>query len=172
MKIKRIVVGELETNCYLIENEGEIIVIDPGANTDKIIKEIGPKKVKTILITHYHFDHIGALEELKNYYKTAIDDYRAVDNLEVINTPGHTKDSKTYYFPKDKVMFCGDFLFNGTFGRTDLEGGDNEDMQKSIETIANYPDDIVLYPGHGPKSILKKEKSNFKSYLNYLKNKD
>ena len=66
-------------------------------------------------------------------------------------------------------MFCGDFLFKDTFGRTDL-GGNNEDMIKSLELINRYDDDITLYPGHGSKTTLGLEKKHFKEYISYLKN--
>ena len=55
-------------------------------------------------------------------------------------------------------MFTGDFLFKGTIGRTDLESGNINDMQKSIKKIKQYPNDTKIYPGHGPSTNLKIEK--------------
>ena len=68
------------------------------------------------------------------------------------------------YFKNEKVMFTGDFLFYRSIGRTDLDTGSDIDMIKSLEKISKYPDDIVIYPGHGPKSTLGSEKNNFKYY--------
>ena len=68
------------------------------------------------------------------------------------------------YFKNEKVMFTGDFLFYRSIGRTDLDTGSDIDMIKSLEKISKYPDDIVIYPGHGPKSTLGREKNNFKYY--------
>lgn len=81
-----------------------------------------------------------------------------------VKTPGHTSDSVSYYFPEDKVLFAGDFLFLNSIGRTDLPTGNDMEMQKSLELISKYPDDIVVYPGHGEVTILGHEKSNFKYY--------
>lgn len=169
MKIKRLILGELQTNCYLLIKDNKCIIIDPADEKNKIIEAVGKLEVLTILTTHHHFDHIGALDELLKYYQVEENDYLAVDNMEVINTPGHTNDSKTFYFPQEKIMFCGDFLFKGTFGRTDL-GGDNHDMIDSINKIKNYSNDIKLYPGHGEYSSLEIEKNNFNEYIGYLEN--
>lgn len=168
MEIKKIAVGELATNCYLVKVDQGLIIIDPGAEADKIKREVGKEKLLTILVTHNHFDHIGALKELLSYYNVNLNAYNMIFNLQVINTPGHTSDSKTFYFAEAKVMFCGDFLFKDTFGRTDLETGSNQDMIKSLENILEYPNDITLYPGHGEVTNLGREKCHFKDYLNYL----
>ena len=72
-------------------------------------------------------------------------------------------DSITFYFEKERIMFDGDFIFNRSIGRTDL-GGSDKLMQESLEKISKYPDDIILYPGHGPKTILGEEKKYFKYY--------
>ena len=79
-------------------------------------------------------------------------------------TPGHTSDSKCFYFKCEKVLFSGDFLFYHTIGRTDLPSGSDIDMIKSLEKISKYPDDLIVYPGHGPKTKLGVEKNNFKYY--------
>ena len=62
-------------------------------------------------------------------------------------------------------MFVGDFIFEGTIGRTDLTGGNFEIMQESIKNILTYPDDIVIYPGHGNITNLKVERQNLESWL-------
>ena len=62
------------------------------------------------------------------------------------------------------VMFVGDFIFLNSIGRTDLPTGNDMEMQKSLELISKYPDDIVVYPGHGETTTLGYEKENFKYY--------
>lgn len=69
MQVKRIIVGELQTNCYLIISTNKCLIIDPGAEPSKIINTIGNLIPVAIIITHYHFDHVGALEELKKIIK-------------------------------------------------------------------------------------------------------
>lgn len=165
MEIKNVIVGPLETNCYLLIENQNCLVIDPGEEADLIKKAIGDKKVVGIIITHYHFDHIGALEELKYKYQTNVYDFHSlkegknqIENFtfEVLFTPGHKEDSISLLFGKN--MFVGDFIFQNSIGRTDLEGGNFEEMKESIQKLKTYPDDITLYPGHGPKTTLKEEK--------------
>ncbi len=165
MEIKNVIVGPLETNCYLLIKEQNCLIIDPGEEADLIEKAIGNKKVVGIIITHYHFDHIGALEELREKYQTKIYDFHNLKEgnnqigdftFEVLFTPGHKEDSISLLFEKD--MFVGDFIFKDSVGRTDLKGGDFEKMKESIQKLKSYPDDINLYPGHGERTTLEEEK--------------
>lgn len=163
MNVKTIVVGSLDTNCYILTKNGHALIIDPGDEYDKIISNIGDNKIDGVIITHYHFDHIGAL----NYFdKNLILDRNNLDEKEynignfkfnVIYTPGHKEDSITIYFKEDKIMFTGDFIFKNAIGRTDLPGGSDIDMLKSLNKIRNYPKDIIIYPGHGLSTILSHE---------------
>ena len=61
MNIKRINVGYLKTNCYILNKDEQVIIIDPGDDYEKIAEEIKGKEIIKILITHYHPDHVGAL---------------------------------------------------------------------------------------------------------------
>lgn len=168
MKIKTLVVGELEENCYIVENDDSCIIIDPGDEAQKIIDNVD-KEVKGILVTHYHFDHIGALNQLKEKYNLQENNFN-IDGFkfEVIETPGHTSDSKTFYFRDDKVMFVGDFIFESSIGRMDLPSGSTDQMKKSLSNILSYPPNIVLYPGHGKPTTLSKEQENLKYYIDLL----
>lgn len=168
MEIDVIAVGQLQCNCYILSKNNEVLIIDPGAESNKIINMIGDKKVIGVLITHYHFDHIGALEEIKNKYNVNVYDYSNLKedndigsfNFKMIETKGHTDDSVTYYFYQDNIMFTGDFLFKETIGRTDLETGNMNKMIESLNKIKNYPDDTLIYPGHGDMTNLGYEKQN------------
>ena len=165
MNIKTIQVGSLETNCYILSIDNECIIVDPGDEFLKIKKEIGDKKVIGCLVTHFHQDHIEALEELVSYYDIEINKSQyGKFEYEIIETPGHTFDSKTFYFKKDNIMFTGDFIFYRSIGRTDL-GGNNKDMITSLENFKKYDDNITIYPGHGPSTILGEEKKYFELYF-------
>ncbi len=165
MNIKTIQVGPLETNCYILSIDNECIIVDPGDEFLKIKKEIGDKKVIGCLVTHFHQDHIEALEELVSYYDIEINKSQyGKFEYEIIETPGHTFDSKTFYFKKDNIMFTGDFIFYRSIGRTDL-GGNNKDMITSLENFKKYDDSITIYPGHGPSTILGEEKKYFELYF-------
>lgn len=77
--------------------------------------------------------------------------------LKFIHTPGHTPGSMCIKF--DKHMLTGDTLFAGSIGRTDFYGGDYKKMEKSLKRLKNQEDDIIVYPGHGPNSNMKTEKT-------------
>lgn len=166
MIVKRLILGPLSTNCYLIIKDNKCLIVDPADNIEIIKKELKCLNLVGILITHYHFDHIGALEQLKQYYNVPIYDYNKDNinvekfNFDIIHNPGHTNDSVTFYFKDEKIMFVGDFIFKGTIGRTDLETGNMFDMQTSLNTIKKYDNDILLYPGHGESTTLGYEKFN------------
>ena len=157
MKINRVVVGFLKENCYILSIDNDCLVIDPGDEYEKIKKVIGSMNVIGTIITHHHFDHVGAISNFSNIYdihnlKEGINN---IDKFpfEVIYTPGHTNDSICLYFKDDNIMITGDFIFEGAIGRTDL-GGNDKDMYNSLKKISKYDKDITILPGHGNSSKL------------------
>lgn len=208
LKVKRVIVGSLETNCYLVWDleKGEGVVIDPGADGSRILSEISEHKlvVKAVLLTHAHFDHILACGEMSENTGAAIfvgeedvsllkdpgwmrpfiesesrgsavnvipeDKIRVLkegdtvqfgrSSLRVIETPGHTPGSLSYY--GEGHLFCGDLLFRGSVGRTDLPGGNEEDLFRSItQKVLTLPDDTLIHPGHdGPTTIGREKQEN------------
>lgn len=174
MEVKKVVTGYLDENCYLLINDGKCLVVDPGDEYNKIKAEIGDNKVLGVLITHSHVDHIGALRNfltkrsIKIFKRSNLEekDYELGDfKFTCIHTPGHSKDSVTFYFKEEKCMFIGDFIFKESIGRTDLPGGSDYEMKDSIKKILEYDDDITLYPGHDEITSLGYEKKN-NPYLN------
>jgi glyoxylase-like metal-dependent hydrolase (beta-lactamase superfamily II) len=169
MKIKTVVTGYLDENCYLLIKDGNCLVVDPGDEYNKIKAEVGDNKVIGVLITHSHFDHIGALRNfltkrsIKIFKRSNLEEKEySIGNFKFkcIHTPGHSKDSVTFYFEDEKFMLVGDFIFKESIGRTDLPGGSDSDMKESIKKILEYPDDITLYPGHNEVTNLGYEKKN------------
>ena len=82
-------------------------------------------------------------------------------SLEVLETPGHTPGSASFYLPTpyQGLLFSGDTLFAGSVGRTDFSGGSWEVMGESLlKKILPLPEETLIYPGHGPASTLRKEK--------------
>lgn len=78
--------------------------------------------------------------------------------FEVIHTPGHTKGGTCLYCEKEKLLFSGDTLFRGTWGRTDLPTSNFADIINSITNkLAILPDDTIVYPGHGRTTRIKEE---------------
>ena len=164
LNVECIVNGILEENCYIIHDKKNALIVDPGSQAIKIINKINELKVsvKGILITHHHFDHVGALEEVKNLYKVDVIDFENKKNkigsfkFKIIENFGHTLDSVSYLFSEDKIMFTGDFVFRDSIGKYDDE---NEYiMFVSLKKFTKLDDDIVIYPGHGPSSTVGYEK--------------
>lgn len=167
MEIKVFKLGVLRTNCYIVIKYNKCLIIDPADDANKIINICKDYEVTGILVTHHHFDHILALEELEKYYNLKHNMHTNNGfNYEIIKTPGHAHDGLTFYFKEERVMFTGDFIFYHTCGRYDLETSSKEEMKSSLEMIKKYDDDITIYPGHGRSSILGEEKEFFDSYIN------
>jgi glyoxylase-like metal-dependent hydrolase (beta-lactamase superfamily II) len=199
MEFKRLPLGIYQANCYILYDEAtrETAVIDPGGDFSEIKSfiEANGLKVKFIIITHGHGDHIGALRELKDYTGATIcihkEDnemlrnsrlnysaemgYPAVEmsgdrfledgdilelgaeKLNIIHTPGHSKGGICIYCSGS--LFSGDTLFACSIGRTDLAGGDMDEIISSIKTkLLTLPEDTAVYPGHGPSSTIMIEK--------------
>ena len=169
MNIERVIVGRIECNCYILSIDNKVLIIDPGDEFKKIDRVINGRRVVGIIITHYHFDHIGAIDDIVNKYNCKVYDKSNLSpsenkiscfNFSVIYTPGHKEDAITIYFKEEKVMFCGDFIFKDSIGRCDLEGGNIKDMMKSIDKIKKYDRDITIYTGHGDVTTLGYEIDN------------
>ena len=162
MKIERLVVGPIETNCYLLINNDKCVIIDPGAEANMIIGHIFDNNLTPVgyLITHTHYDHIEGLDEIVEEFNIDLMEPNSEFNYEVIATPGHKEDCLSFYFKEENVLFSGDTLFKDTIGRVDLPGGCEETMMKTIELLKQLPDETVVYPGHGPSTTIEYEKEN------------
>ena len=80
-------------------------------------------------------------------------------SLKVIHTPGHTQGGCCLYLEQEKKLISGDTLFADPIGRTDLPGGSHEQLLQSIRTrLFTLPDDVTVYPGHGPETTIGHEK--------------
>lgn len=196
---------DIVTNSYIFfdENKKEGAIIDPGGEAEKIIEMLNSLeiKIKYIILTHCHIDHIGALQELKDFTKATIlvsrkgaeeinnpdmnlssyfestlpyvnvdariddGDLIHIGNIQfkVLETPGHTIDSICLYCEDEKLLFSGDTIFAGSWGRTDLPSGDMTQIMDSInEKILVLPEETVIYPGHDRPTTVGDEKVIYK----------
>ncbi len=83
---------------------------------------------------------------------------RLIPSLKILSTPGHTPGSVCFYFPEDKVLFSGDTLFKMGYGRTDLPGGDIQQLWHSLDLLLALPPETVVYPGHGAPTTIAAER--------------
>ena len=190
MEITALTLGDYMTNCYLLrrEDSNRCLIIDPGYEAGKILKLLEEKQLQpeAILLTHGHFDHVGAVREL--FSETDCDVYISEADLSlppmitngrlfythtypasgaltlagltfwVLPTPGHTPGSVCLL--AGDTMFSGDTLFRGSCGRTDLPGGSWEQMLASLKTLASLPGDYRVLPGHGEETTLAWERTH------------
>ena len=206
IKIEKLVVGSLGTNCYLLADNlsEEAIIIDPGDDAEYIIQKILDLglKPKAILATHGHFDHILASAEIQEAFNIPFyiskKDLFLVKSLtnrasrwlerkiveyppkalilnneikkqlknkydfQVIETPGHTPGSLSFYLKSINSLFSGDTIFsNGAYGRYDFSYSNKSDLAKSIKRILKLPDKTGILPGHGKKTNIKNEKIHY-----------
>jgi glyoxylase-like metal-dependent hydrolase (beta-lactamase superfamily II) len=177
-EIKHLIVGPLLTNCYLLFSKKEAAVIDPGGGTKTILKEIEESgaKLKFIILTHGHWDHTLSIlkikektgarillhEAEKEFVKFKTDQFLKdgeeikIGNivLKVIHTPGHTKGSICLL--GNSFIFTGDTIFKDGYGRTDLVGGSQKDLENSLKKLSKIlKPGMKIYPGHG--DIFKKK---------------
>lgn len=168
MKIERLVLPPLDNNCYIISNDNEAIIVDPSSEENKIKKYLKDNnlEVVAVFVTHYHFDHIGALDYFKSknikvYDYTTVGKHKAANlDFTVIPTKGHSMDSVSFYFNKTDDLFVGDFIFKSDIGRMDLEGGDEEEMAYSLSKLKEFPKKTKIYPGHDDLTTLEYELLN------------
>lgn len=177
LKIEQIQVGQMANFTYLIidEEEKEIAIIDPSWDLDKIFGIIkrNSYRVKFIINTHTHFDHILGNEQVLAItncqivqHENSMDrhdiavkdgDRIRVGNIviDILHTPGHSKDS-ICLIVDSKIIFTGDTLFVGNCGRIDLPGGNVNEMYDSLlRRIIKLNDELIVYPGHnyGMKTV-------------------
>jgi glyoxylase-like metal-dependent hydrolase (beta-lactamase superfamily II) len=176
------VVSSQKTKDAIIIDPG----IDLSLEADQILEYIAEAglNVKLIVNTHGHSDHIngdaifqekynvaicihrldaGSLAVLENpsFPQTVLLDEGSLiqfgdESLKVMHTPGHTPGG--ICLRGERLVFTGDTLFAGGIGRTDFAGGSDGDMQLSLQRLAGLPDYLIVYPGHGPTTIIGEEK--------------
>ena len=194
LNIETYPLGSYQTNCYLVwdDESPDCIVIDPGYEPDTVLLAIkGIKKnLAAILLTHGHFDHVGAVKILAAdtdcrvyihendlslpatltagalYYTHTYGEGDTLKiaglSIRVLHTPGHTPGCVCLMVEDN--LFTGDTLFRESCGRTDLPGGNGAELFKSLRRLTTLPGDYRVLPGHGMESTLEEERQ-YNPYL-------
>ena len=196
MLIKTLPVGMIEANCYVVTNEETLacVVIDPGDESNTILDymESNHLHCEAILLTHGHYDHVGAVLQVmeetgapvyicprddarftgeRHYSFPMPEGGRYFDEGDVLNFAG--MDFQILATPGHSpgsvciicgdAIFTGDTLFRGSCGRADLPGGDMMEELRSLKRLCELPGDYEVYPGHMDSSTLERER-NFNYY--------
>lgn len=194
LQVHALTLGAYQVNCYIIHDEKSpsCCVIDPGYEADTIVDKLSQLglTLEAILLTHGHFDHVGAVRDLAadtgcqvwlcaedlalptnltagplcytNTYAEGTTLHLAGLDISVLQTPGHTPGSVCLL--AENTLFSGDTLFAGSCGRTDLPGGSWEQMQSSLKRLAGIEANLWVLPGHGESTMLASEKK-YNPYL-------
>ena len=194
LKVNVLTLGAYQVNCYIIHDDKSTscCVIDPGYEADTILDKLSELglTLEAILLTHGHFDHVGAVRDIaadtgcqvylcaddlclptnltagKLYYTQTYAEgtrlHLAGLDITVLQTPGHTPGSVCLLIGDS--LFSGDTLFAGSCGRTDLPGGSWEQMQASLKRLSQIDANLWVLPGHGESTMLASE-TKYNPYL-------
>ncbi len=199
MGIKIQPMGDYQTNCYIVTVNDKDFIIDPGVGATKWVLQ-NTKNPVAILNTHGHFDHVWSNKELSEKLNLKIyapkddnfmlekdpygfgmtpscadilvkpDEEFDFDGIKVKfhHFPGHTPGCSAIEL--DGNLFTGDFIFNGTIGRTDFPFSSPLKMKQSIDKILKWDKnkDFIIYPGHGHPTSLNQERESLLNWKNYL----
>ena len=205
MKIDRLVLGDFETNCYILrvaDESKECLIIDTGLEAGSLVKFLEAEELLPVAVvfTHGHADHISGVKALREKWpdiKTVIHKNDAkmltscVKNIsmltnepfttdpadiliedegrielaglgfQIFHTPGHTQGGMCLYDSDENAVFVGDTMFAGSIGRTDLPGGNFDQLINSIKTkLLTLKDDTKVYTGHGPVTTIGVERQS------------
>lgn len=183
MKLDTLPIGLYGENIYVLHENGHVLIIDPGKNAKEIAQCISKDEiVDGIILTHGHEDHTQATDDLVDPKYAGSHGFDAPVytpvkplqkdmqigsfHVEVTKTPGHTKGSCVIRYRN--LLFTGDTLFAGSIGRTDLYGGNEAEMMQSLTKFMDMAHDLIVLPGHGPRSTIKQELAT-NMYLQYVK---
>ena len=176
---------DVDNNVWIVGNDEECVIIDSPHDAAAIINQVRSRKVKAILLTHAHNDHIGAAREVadavgapiylnpedlvlwQQVYPDARPDRELADGdvfevggatLKAIHTPGHSPGSTCFYLESEGTVFTGDTLFNGGPGATGRSYSDYPTILASIrERLLTLPPGTVVRTGHGDNTTIAAE---------------
>jgi glyoxylase-like metal-dependent hydrolase (beta-lactamase superfamily II) len=179
---------DVDNNVWVVGDEEECVVIDAPHDAEEIMAVVAGRRVKAILCTHAHDDHVREAPQLRaqtqapiflhpddrplwemthpgELWDVDLADGEVVDvagvGLEVIHTPGHAPGAVCFHAPALRCVFTGDTLFNGGPGATGRSFSDYDTIVASIRNrLFALPDDTVVHTGHGDDTTIAAEQAN------------
>ena len=184
---------DVDNNVWIVGNDSEVFVIDAAHDADAIAKAVGDRRVKAIVCTHAHDDHVNQAPELASRFSAPIwlnpaekvlwdmtwpdrqPDAELHDgdvlsaggvDLRVLQTPGHSPGSSCLYSPELKVVFSGDTLFQGGPGATGRSYSSFDTIIESIRTtLLTLPGDTLVRTGHGDSTKIGDEAPHLEEWI-------
>ena len=190
VEVHRVVVGSYDNNVFVVRcrRTGEAVLID-AANEHELLLELCQRLgVRRVLETHGHWDHIGAVSQIREAgyevavtaldapmlkdvgYDVFLDDAEVIEvgrlRLNAIHNPGHTPGSISFQLEDTPLLFTGDTLFPGGPGATGFDGGNFETIIDSIDTkLFTFPAETILLPGHGVDTTIGRERPQLQEWV-------
>ncbi len=184
-------VGADQANCYLIVDENTKVgfLVDPGGEGNALLEWIDDVAIRVILVTHGHPDHVGALEYVRR--ELGVDAWmHAADaqafsqqpdcfpsdgqtiklgdsHLQVVHLPGHTPGSIGFHILDGSTpprVLVGDAVFPGGPGHTTSPVDLDVSLEALARTVFTWPDETILYPGHGEPTTVGTERNPFEAF--------
>lgn len=190
VEVHRVVVGAYDNNVFVVRcrRTGESVLIDAANEHELLLEMCRRLGVRRVLETHGHFDHIGAVAEIREAgyevgvtaadapmlksvgYDVFLDDAEVIEvgrlRLHAIHNPGHTPGSISFHLADTPLLFTGDTLFPGGPGATKFEGGDFTTIIDSIDTkLFTFPANTVVLPGHGVDTTIGRERPHLQEWV-------
>jgi glyoxylase-like metal-dependent hydrolase (beta-lactamase superfamily II) len=188
-EVHRFVVGPIDNNVYVVrcKRTGVATLIDAANEHDRLLRVAQRLGVTSVLETHGHWDHIGAVEAVREAgidvwvrsedaamlpsYDHLLDDdtVHPVGDLRLrtLHTPGHTPGSICFALEGSPMLFTGDTLFPGGPGNTNHDATDFATIITSIDEriFGAFDDEVTIWPGHGVASTLGAERPHLDEWV-------
>jgi glyoxylase-like metal-dependent hydrolase (beta-lactamase superfamily II) len=190
VEVHKVVVGPVDNNVFVLKcrNTGDSVLIDAANEHELLLELCQSLNVRRVLETHGHWDHIGAVPQIREAgyevgvtaldapmlkevgYDVFLDDKEVIEigrmRLHAIHNPGHTPGSISFAVEGTPLLFTGDTLFPGGPGATKFPGGDFEAIIRSIESkLFTFPDDTIVLPGHGLDTTIGTERPHLDEWI-------
>jgi glyoxylase-like metal-dependent hydrolase (beta-lactamase superfamily II) len=187
VRVEKLIVGPFENNVFIVrcKSTGDAVLLDAANEHDLLVEVCRETGVRRVLTTHGHWDHIQAVEAVRDAgievgiavadaemlpaYDFVIpdDEVYAVGDLRLrsIHTPGHTAGSTSFLLEDEPLIFAGDTLFPGGPGNTSTPGASFDQILRSIDRrLFTLPVDTLVLPGHGLDTTIGEERPHLQEW--------